>query len=202
MTSVPHTTAAAAREAARGRRAKPNGWWAMAMLVATEGTLFAVLIAVYFYLRFKALHWPPPEETEPKVAVPLILMGVLVTTSLPMQAAATAAVRGRLRAARLGLLAAALVGSGYLAMQMHRFLESLQAFRPSDNAYASITTVLVGGHHAHVLIGLLLNLWLLLRLSRGLTRYRRVGVQAASFYWHFVNVLALAVTGTTLSPAV
>jgi heme/copper-type cytochrome/quinol oxidase subunit 3 len=87
-------------------------------------------------------------------------------------------------------------------MQMHRFLGSIEAAPPQRDAYTSIVAVLSGGHHAHVLVGLLLNLWLLFRLGGGLTRYRAIGVRAAALYWHFVNVLAVAVTATVLSPTV
>ena len=47
----------------------------------------------------------------------------------------------------------------------------------------------------------LLNLWLLLRFATGLTTYRVVGLQSVTFYWHFVNVLALVVTAVQLSPS-
>ena len=43
----------------RARRERPLGWWGMAMFVAAEATLLAVMVATYFYLRFKNLQWPP-----------------------------------------------------------------------------------------------------------------------------------------------
>ena len=61
---------------ARARERFPLGWWGVAMLVATEGALFAVMIGSYFYLRFKNLHWPPQGIPEPKLVVPLILLAV------------------------------------------------------------------------------------------------------------------------------
>jgi heme/copper-type cytochrome/quinol oxidase subunit 3 len=199
--TVPAVTPAGVRRATAVRRAKPSGWWAMACVIATEASLFGCLIASYFYLRFKNSAWPPPNETVPKITVPLILMGVLVSTSVPMFVASWAALRGRLSLARIALLVALVVQSGYLAEQIHRFHESLRTFHPEDNAYASITNTLVGGHHVHVAIGVLMTLYVLLRLSTGLTNYRAVGVQVTAFYWHFVNVLAIVVTLTTLSPA-
>ena len=83
------------------RIARPNGWWAMVMLIATEGALFGVLIASFFYLRFKAVQWPPSGDTEPKLLVPILLTIMLVSTSVPMQLAASAAQRGRVSLARL-----------------------------------------------------------------------------------------------------
>ena len=48
---------------------------------------------------------------------------------------------------------------------------------------------------------MLLKAWLVLRLVAGLTRYRLVGLQATAFYWHFVNVVAVVVVLTQVSPA-
>jgi len=187
--------------AAAARRAMPNGWWAMLCLVATEAALFGCFIASFFYLRFRAEHWPPPGTSEPKTLVPSILTGVLVLTSVPMFLASRAAVAGRLRAARAGLGVTLFVGAGYLAMQIDRFVESLRTLHPQESAYASLVYLIQGGHHAHVLVGLLLNAYLLLKLTRGLNGYRTVGIQAAALYWYFVNLLALVVLGTLLSPS-
>lgn len=191
MTSVPYTP----------RVAKPNGWWGMAVFVATEATLFGTLIGSYYDLRFRTPHWPPPGIPDPKVAVPLILLGVLVAASVPVQLASVFARAGRARATQLALLTALVLQSGYLAMQIHLFVDDLHRFSPQDTAYGSIYFTLLGAHHAHVVVGLLLEGWLVLRLFRGITAYRTVGVRATAFYWHAVNVLAIAVTIVQLSPS-
>jgi len=59
----------------------------------------------------------------------------------------------------------------------------------------------VGAHHAHVFVGILLELWFFLRLFAGNTVYRAVGIHATAFYWHAVNILAIAVTLVQLSPS-
>jgi cytochrome c oxidase subunit 3 len=178
-----------------------TGWWGMAVFVAAEATLFALMIGSYFYLRVKNVHWPPPGIPEPKLAVPLILLAVLLATSAPMQLAHIAGRNGRLGAARRFLLLALVVQAGYFAMQVHQYRDDLARFTPQDHAYGSIYFTLLGAGHAHVAIGLLLNLWLLGKLARGLTRYRLNALQAISFYWHAVNLITIAVTLTTLSPA-
>jgi heme/copper-type cytochrome/quinol oxidase subunit 3 len=186
---------------AEARVAKPNGWWAMVCLIATESALFGSFIASFFYLRFRVAEWPPAGTAPPKLTVPLVLLGVLVFTSVPMQVASTAAQRGDLRRARLGLGLGLFVGAGYLAMQIDRLVLSLRTLHPQENAYASLVYLIQGGHHVHVLVGLLLNAYLLLKLTRGLNGYRTVGIQAVALYWHFVNVLAIAVTLSLLSPS-
>lgn len=183
------------------RREPSLGWWGMALFVAAEATLFGVLVATYFYLRFKNLEWPPRGIPEPKLGVPLVLLGVLLVTSVPMQLALRAANAHRLGAARLLLGLASIVQAGYFAMQVHEYAGDLGRLAPADHAYASIYYTLLGADHAHVALGLLLDLWLLAKLARGLTRYRLNALSAITFYWHAVNVLTIAVTLTILSPS-
>jgi heme/copper-type cytochrome/quinol oxidase subunit 3 len=171
----------------------------MAIFVATEATLFGTIFGSYFYLRFRTPRWPPPGVPEPTLTLPLVLAGVLVATSVPMQLAFRSARLGRLGLVRAALLVALVVQAGYLAMQIHLFLDDLHKFSPRQTAYGSIYFTMLGAHHTHVLVGILLNVWLLLRLAPGLTNYRLVALQSTTFYWHFVNVLALLVVGAQLS---
>lgn len=182
------------------RLAHPNGWWGMAVFVATEATLFGTLVGTYFFLRFDTAKWPPLGVPEPKLTLPLVLTGILVATSIPVQLAVRAASRGRLGGARSALLLAAVVQAGYLGMQLHLFVHDSHEFPPSGSAYSSIYFTMLGAHHLHVLVGILLSLWFLLRTASGLTEYRMNGLRATAFYWHFVNALAFAVLLTQLSP--
>ena len=198
--SMDATTARATARASRERLAHANGWWGMLIFVLTEATLFIMLFATYYYLRFRNVHWPPPGVPEPKVLVPALLTGVLLGTSVLMQSAVAAARRADLSFARLALAGAALVQAAYLVAQIHLFLDDLDKFQPSGSAYASIYFVLLGTHHTHVLVGVLLNAWLLLRLLPGITNYRFVGLHAATLYWHFVNLAAIPVLLTQIFP--
>lgn len=191
----------AAQVAAARRRAAPSGWWGMLLLIATEATLLASLVATYWYLRFRATSWPPQGIPEPKVALPLALVGALLVTSVPMQMAARAARAGRLRAVRRLLVFAFLVQAGYLAVQIIELRLDLLEFRPSFNAYASAYFTVVIAHHVHVAVGLLLDVGLLIKLTGGLNAYRVTGVRAVALYWHFVNVMAIVVVLTQVSAA-
>jgi heme/copper-type cytochrome/quinol oxidase subunit 3 len=177
------------------------GWWGMATVAASEATLFAMMIGSYFYLRFKHVHWPPAGIPEPKWIVPLILLGVIVATSIPMQLAASSVKLGRLGAARALLVLALVVQAGYFAMQVHQYVHDLSDFTPQRHAYGSLYFTLLGADHAHVFVGALLTAWLLWKLGRGLTSYRRSAAQSVALYWHAVNVITIAITLATLSPA-
>jgi heme/copper-type cytochrome/quinol oxidase subunit 3 len=181
---------------------RPTAWWGMLILVASEATLFGAFIGTYFYLRFKSPAWPPDGLPEPKVVVPLIMTGVLLSTSIPMQLASNAARAGIVAATRAWILLALVVQAGYFAYEVHDFADQLRVVDITHNAYSSIYYTLLGADHAHVALGLLFNLWLLWKLTGGLTRYRVHATQAIAFYWHAINALTLVVTLTLLSAAI
>lgn len=206
LDEVPRTTAATGTQAvvhAVARRSgPPAAWWGMLILIASESTLFGCLIGTYFYLRFQTRVWPPPGIPEPRVVVPLILVGCLAATSVPMQLASLAGRAGRLAAARSLLVLALVVQTGYFAYEFHDFGTELRSFDITRNAYSSIYYTLLGADHAHVFLGLLFDVWLLWKLARGLTTYRLNALQAITWYWHAVNLITLAVIGTLLSATV
>jgi heme/copper-type cytochrome/quinol oxidase subunit 3 len=199
--SMEATAARAAARVERRRQTVPSGWWGVALLVATEVTLFSSLIATYFYLRFSTDTWPPPGIDKPSVTLPLVFTGMLVATTLPMLAATRAAAAGRVRATWGLLLLAAAVQATYLGLQIHLFVGDMNRFSPNENAYGSIYFTLLGLHHAHVAVGLALDAWLLGKLLGGLTNYRLIAVRVVSLYWYFVNFMAILVTLTVLYPS-
>jgi heme/copper-type cytochrome/quinol oxidase subunit 3 len=200
---VPRTTqaegAAEVSRVVRARLGPPAAWWGMVILIASEATLFAALVGTYYYLRFTSPAWPQDRLPKPELLVPLIMLGVLVSTSIPMQLASLSARAGRVAATRLFLLVALVVQSGYLAYEVHDFQSQLAKFDITRNAYSSIYYTLLGADHAHVALGILFNLWLLGKLATGLTTYRVNATQAITWYWHAVNVITLVVIGTLLS---
>jgi len=185
----------------RAREAKPNGWWGIALFVATDATLFGTLIGSYFYLRFHAVEWPPAGVPKPHLTLPLVLTGILVLTSLPVSFALSSARRSRVGRAQAALLLALLVQAGYLGMQLHLYLHDLHVFSPRDTAYASIYFTLLGAHHFHVAVGLLLELWLLATLLGGLTNYRLIALRVTALYWYFVAAVGVAVVFTQIYPS-
>jgi heme/copper-type cytochrome/quinol oxidase subunit 3 len=132
----------------------------------------------------------------------LIMAGILAATSVPLLLAARAVGRGRLWPTRLWLVSALAVQCGYLAWAIHDYVDQLRVSAPQANAYSSIYYVLLGADHAHVAVGILLVVWLLWKLLRGLTLYRLNGVRAVALYWHAVNLLTLIVTGVLLSATI
>lgn len=196
------TGTAAVTRAVSQRYGPPTAWWGWAAFIASEATLFGCLIGTYYYLRFDTPVWPPQGIPGPKILVPLILVSCLAVTSVPMQLAALAAKAGRLGATRLLIVIALIVQCGYFAYEVQDFRSELHTFDITRDAYSSIYYTLLGADHAHVLVGIVFNAWLLLKLSRGLTTYRLNAIQGIAFYWHAVNFITFCVIGTLLSARV
>jgi len=175
--------------------------WGMLLLLAGESALFGVLIASYFYLRFDTEEWPPGGAESPPVLVPLLLLAVVVASSGAMQLASASARRRLRRATVLWLGVALVVQVSYLVTQLILFERDLDQLSPRDSAYGSAYFTLLGLHHAHVVVGILLVGFVLARSAGGLTAYRARGVQVVALYWLVVNALAVAVTLTVASPS-
>lgn len=194
--------AVAAARMARARRAAPNGIWGMALFLCSEVTVFGTLLATYFYLDFEAHRWPPAGIKPPGTLWPSVVTGWLVLATVPMWLASRGARAGN----RTGTLWAITLGLAmqacYLAAQVILFRHDLLDFSPKKTAYGSIYFTMLAAHHAHVALGLALDLaviwfvWL-----RGLTNYWLIGVRALAIFWYVVAFLAVPVLFTQLTPS-
>src|SRR5581483_5078897 len=95
------------------------GWWGMVLFIAVEATLFALLLASYFYLRFRAGPiWPPDGIENPKLKLVLIMTAILWTSSLPVHLAHSAAKKGDTGKLRAFLAIGFVLGATFLALQV------------------------------------------------------------------------------------
>jgi len=176
----------------------------MAWLIATEATLFASLIASYFFLRFRhGVEWPPDGLPHPELQLPLIMSGLLLSSSIPVHIAESAIKRGNQGVLRLGLALGFALGATFLVLTVAvEWPETLHEFTPQTNVYGSLFFTITGFHAMHVLVGLGMSLWTQVRAWRGaFDADRHVTVQNFTMYWHFVDVVWIFVFLTLyLSP--
>jgi heme/copper-type cytochrome/quinol oxidase subunit 3 len=168
------------------------GWWGMVWLIATEATLFALLIASYFYLRFRyGPPWPPEGIEDPKLALPLAMTVVLWSSSVPVHLAERGIRAGSPRRLKTGLAAGFVLGAAFLILTLAvEWPETLREFGPTTNVYGSLFFTITGFHASHVVVGLLLNLWTQVRAWHGaFDEERHLTVQNFTMYWHFVDAV-------------
>lgn len=184
------------------RESAPSGVWGMALFLAAEVALFGTLIGSYFYLESVDRSWPPPGVDRPEVLLPALATTYLLVTLLPIHLAARASRRGRRGATVVAIAVGLLCQCGYLAWQIVLFSDDLHKFSPRQTAYGSIYFTLLVVHHAHVLLGLALDLALIWQVAaKGLTRYWLMSVRNLALYWYVVGALAVCVLFTQISPS-
>ena len=195
MTSVAYARRVTAPTAEAGPRSASNGWWGMVLLIATEATLFAILLASYFYLRFETTGgWPPDGIADPKLLRALVMTVLLGSSSLFVHAAEAGIRRGSQRALVFGLAAGFSLGLAFFGLQVWETVVLAREFTPRTDAYGSIFFTIAGAHAAHLVAGLLLVAWIQVRAWFGAyTPRRHLGVQLATIYWHFLVAVQLAI---------
>src|SRR6185312_16296225 len=165
---------------------KNVSWLANVLYMTIEGTMFALVIASYFYLRTRSTEWPPGNSP------PYIWFGVansilLLISILPAYWVKTKAPTGDRGKVRLGLLILSLFGAACILVRIYEF--TALNCRWSDNAYASCVWVLLGIHSGHIATD-----WIETPTPLGISFTDKMeGMRMAdaainSDYWYFVVV--------------
>jgi heme/copper-type cytochrome/quinol oxidase subunit 3 len=175
-------------------RTRDIGWWGMALLCATEGSLFAYLIASYLYLGTSNRGWPPAGIELPALSLPLVMMVVLLASSLVLRWGEQGIRAGDVRRLRVGIGGSLVLGLVFLALQVVEYQDKLRHFGPTTHAYASLFYTITGFHGAHVTLGLLMLAFTGVRASLGhFTARGYQGVSNVALYWHFVDGVWVAI---------
>jgi heme/copper-type cytochrome/quinol oxidase subunit 3 len=159
-------------------------WWGTLGLMAIEGTVFAMAVVTYFYLRSHVVVWPM-NEPPPALRWGTINTVLLLASLWPNQLAKRAAERLDRNGARLWLgvcLLASLLFLVFRGLEFHAL-----HCRWYDDAYASIVWLLLGLHTTH----LVTDTWdtgvlLALAFAGPFENKRFVDVSENALYWIFV----------------
>ena len=185
--------------------------------IGSECMLFMSLISTYLIYKGKSVVGPFPHEpwTDPMTGrafqgildIPVTSMStfVLLMSSLAMVLALAAVQNKRvpkhtlgdriLGSSRLWLFVTALLGATFLGFQAYEFTSFVhEGLTIRRNLFGSTFFTLTGFHGAHVTAGVL---WLLTLLAidfkRGLQPSDEMAVDMCALYWHFVDVVWIAI---------
>ena len=142
---------------------------------------FAGLFAAYFTIRAGAPRWPPP-GVELATGRTALATAVLVSSSATMHGAVKAAGRDHRRQAVRWLALTVLLGLIFLGNQAWEYAEA--PFSISSHAYGSLFYVMTGFHGLHVIGG------------SGSRAPASETVEGCGYYWHFVDVVWVAMFST------
>ena len=159
-------------------------WWGTMGIVFIEGTMFAILLATYYYLRDDATGWPT-DASPPGLVYGTINTLILFGSCWPNHKYKKAAEQEDLRGVRFWLVIAILFAVAFVVLRVFEF-RSLNC-RWSDNAYASIIWTLLGFHTTHLVTDLLDTGVLTVLMFTGPIKGKRfVDVAENGMYWYFV----------------
>ena len=178
-------------------------WWARAHSVPALGSLENALL----WPDFKAV-WPSvaagmtaspagivePFQTMGPFWLPTINTALLLSSGVTLTIAHHALVAGK-RARTIGFMwLTVLLGVTFLCVQGYEYAHAYSAYnlKLSSGVYGSTFYMLTGFHGFHVFLGMLMLLFITLRLQKGhFSAERHFGFEGAAWYWHFVDVVWL-----------
>ena len=177
----------------------------MLLFICSEVMFFSGLFAAYFTVRAAAPVWPPivPGDkalteaynlhAEPWFAAGLTL--VLIVSSFTCQFAVWSIRRGDRTGFVRNIAVTLVLGIVFLIGQVYDY--ATLGFGIADGTFGTTFYTLTGFHGAHVFGGAIMLSVLLYRgLAGQFTSRHHDAVEATSLYWHFVDVVWIALFST------
>jgi cytochrome c oxidase subunit III len=178
-------------------------WWMRAHSVPALGGLENSLL----WPDFKGI-WPStaagataspagiiePFQTMGPFWLPTINTALLLTSGVTLTIAHHALRDGLRSKTILWMWATVILGFVFLCVQGYEYYHAYVDLnlKLSSGAYGSTFFMLTGFHGFHVFVGMLMLLFITLRLMKGhFTADRHFGFEGAAWYWHFVDVVWL-----------
>nr|WJQ21821.1 cytochrome c oxidase subunit 3 [Myrsidea ptilorhynchi] len=166
------------------------------LFILSEVMFFACFFWSLFYYSISPSvaigGWPPTGVTSVNpLGIPLLGTIILMSSGISVTWSHYAMMAGNKNHSVKALLVTLVLGVTFTLLQLMEYLES--SFSMSDSAYGSIFYMTTGFHGMHVLVG---SIFLAVNLGRifvnHLSKLHHVGLEFAIWYWHFVDVVWLA----------
>ncbi|MFN3304582.1 MAG: cytochrome c oxidase subunit 3 [Roseateles sp.] len=178
-------------------------YWARVHSVPSLGSLENALL----WPDFKAI-WPsaaagatasPAGTVEPFTTIgpwplPTINTALLLTSGVTLTIAHHALIAGNRGKTIAFMWMTVLLGVVFLIVQGYEYAHAYRDLnlKLSSGVFGSTFFMLTGFHGFHVFVGMLMLLFITLRLHKGhFTSERHFGFEGAAWYWHFVDVVWL-----------
>ena len=159
-------------------------WWGVLGIIVIEGTVFAMLVVTYFYLRGQVHDWPP-HLPPPDLWAGTLNTFILLVSVLPNYWVQKVAEREDLRKVQIGLVLCNVFAIAFIVVRVYEF--GTLHCRWDTNAYGSIVWTLLGFHTTHLVTDAIDTVVLTVLMFTGPIAGRRfVDVEENSFYWYFV----------------
>ena len=122
-------------------------WWGTIGMMAIEGTMFAIVVAAYFYLRTRVNDWPPG-LMPPALLWGGINTGLFLISIVPNQIVKKIAQKGDREGVQWWLVVLAGIGVANIVFRAFEFANLNCQW--DANAYASVLWIILGLHTVHL----------------------------------------------------
>jgi cytochrome c oxidase subunit III len=187
---LPHSNEASAAEA----NLHPAQWGMLAFILS-EVAFFTTLIVVYLSFLGRDRVGPTPAEAL-SLSLVIVTTICLLSSSFVIHLADRALEHGHQKTFCFWWMGTILLGIVFLLGTAFEWRELIVTHHLTigRNLFGATYYTLVGFHGLHVTVGVVVMLIVLaLALRRHVTQANRMGVQLVSWYWHFVDVVWVAV---------
>jgi len=161
--------------------------------IAIFGSLFAYFFGMLYHAHRDAnIGWPM--EGSPAhwhVGLPAVGLLILLTSSITCEIAHKMMLKDKRGACKDWLIVTIVLGLVFLALQGYEWgIFVGHGFTIASNSFGTLFYALTGFHGFHVMTGLIMLLLVYGRLEIGhYSKRRHFSMQAASWYWHLVDVV-------------
>lgn len=169
-------------------------WWGNALLLLIETTMFAILVATYFYIRQNYENWPPPQvdfqppnlHPAPDLFWGTLNLAVILGATFSMLMADWAALRFDRKSVLFSTGATVLLAATAIVLRFREFHGTY--FRWDDNAYASVVWAILLMHLLHLIVGFCEDGLMLAYIAKyGLDDKHARDVRVTAVYWYWIG---------------
>ena len=173
------------------------GMW---LFIMSDSLTFCALLITYSYARFSSQDWPTPFKFFPSVVFSTVMTLVLLSSSLTMVFAVSAAKRRDKRRARRWIFATIFFGAMFIVLHLYEWMhlmhdeglypfqlpaEWLERWPNASPLFGSAFFGITGLHMFHVFTGLCYLGVIALRIKK----FSADDVEVSGLYWHFVDLV-------------
>ncbi|MEQ8716522.1 MAG: heme-copper oxidase subunit III [Acidimicrobiales bacterium] len=168
---------------------------AMWLFLGSECLLFGALISTYILNKSRLPEGELGPEDVFDIPFTSVSSFVLLMSSLTMVLAVSNITRGDLERFRIWVATTAILGGAFVASQVYEFTVFYEeGLGYTTNIFSSSFFTLTGFHGAHVIIGIIMLMSLLVLSNQGrLGQQNAETVEIVGLYWHFVDIVWIVI---------
>nr|UZZ43914.1 cytochrome c oxidase subunit III [Ecnomus sp. XG-2021] len=173
-----------------------NMKWGMSLFIISEVFFFLSFFWSFFHSSLSpsmdiGLNWPPKNiKSFNPFKIPLLNTIILISSGITVTWTHQSMIQNMMFKSKLSLMMTIIMGLYFSSIQLFEYIEA--PFSMNDSIFGSTFFMATGFHGLHVLIGTIMLMTCYIRIQNNqMSSMHHFGLEAAIWYWHFVDVVWL-----------